>query len=46
MIFNDSFELEDEVVVGENSPYSFSALTKSKYLVVYVLTGGPQLPDG
>lgn len=45
IIFNDSFELEDEVLLWENnSPYSFSALTKSKYLVCTYTEA--QLPDG
>jgi hypothetical protein len=45
IVFNDSFELEDEVLLwGNNSPYCFAALTKSKYLVCrYSET---QLTDG
>lgn len=45
IIFNDSFELEDEVLLWENnSPYSFSALTESKYLVCMYTEA--QLQDG
>jgi len=34
VIFSDSLELVDEIVMwGDNSPYSFYALTDSKYLV-------------